>query len=185
MARAARVLRLFVAVYPPTDVAASLLDRVRSLELPSNRLVAPQQVHLTLQFIGDVNVRQLDDTIESVQRSAAGIAAFELQTKHLITLPQRGAARLVAAQTDSPVAMMQMQRRLAQRLSHKPRRNSGDRFLPHMMLARFRTPSKVNLSGMEASLRLAAIVVRSFVLMRSTLQHSGAVHEVVHEIALD
>lgn len=184
MARSTTTVRLFVAVYPTTDVAASLLERISGLDLPGHRPVLAEQVHLTLQFIGDVDMRQLDETVESVQRSTSGLGAFDLTMRELIVLPQRGRARLIAVATDEPPAMMEMQRRLAQRLARYPRSKPGDRFLPHMTLARFRSPAKFQLNEQHAALEYQPFGVPSIRLMRSTLRPDGAVHEVVQEFAL-
>lgn len=185
MAHESKGLRLFVAVYPPAATAQALLDQVQTLDLPPHRTVAAEQVHLTLQFIGDVDPRQLDDTIESVQRSAAGLHAFELTMQQLIVLPQRGRARLIAAETDQPPTLMEIQRRLAHRLARSPRDRPGDRFLPHMTLLRFRTPPKFKLDAARAAITSQPFAVQSIVLMRSTLRPDGAVHKTVQEILLD
>lgn len=185
MKRSSTSLRLFVAVYPPPDVAAAMNSHINDLTLPDHRPVPIDQIHLTLQFIGDVDLRQLDSTIESVQRSSAGLGAFTLKPTELIALPKRGQARLIAARCDEPAAMLEMQRRLAHRLTRKPRRKAGDRFLPHMTLTRFHSPTKFELNETDAALHLPGFPVPSIRLMRSTLRPDGAVHEVVQECALD
>ncbi len=70
-------LRLFVAVYPPEQVARKLLAALDRLRLPAHRLVAPEQVHLTLHFIGDTPVDRLDATRETVHRSTGGLQSFD------------------------------------------------------------------------------------------------------------
>lgn len=79
MARSTKDLRLFIAIYPPKEIARELLEWLGAFDLPPHRLTPIDQVHLTLQFIGDVTPGRLKETIESVERSAAGLDAFEMQ----------------------------------------------------------------------------------------------------------
>ena len=71
---AARSLRLFVAVYPPASVAAALREGLAGLELPDQRLVPREQIHMTLHFIGDTPADEVEATTETVRRAAGGLA---------------------------------------------------------------------------------------------------------------
>ncbi|MEZ6234304.1 MAG: RNA 2',3'-cyclic phosphodiesterase [Phycisphaerales bacterium] len=178
-------LRLFVSIDPPPDCAAALLDALGPIEaLPEHRPTPPGHVHLTLQFIGDRAERELDETIESVSRSAGGVGPFALRADRLITLPERGPARLVAAHTDSPAPLLELQRRLSHRLARKARKNAGDRFTPHLTLARFRTEApelRIDAPLVEP----VAFEVQEIVLKRSVLHPDGAEHRVVERVRLD
>ena len=176
-------LRLFVALYPPAAVAEAMLARAARLDLPKHRTTPAGQVHMTLQFMGDTRAAKLGETIESVERAAAGIGAFTLSPERLLTLPKHGPARLVAAETDAPAPLLEMQRRLAQRLSRVARKNAGDRFLPHVTLLRF---AGAGVGGLDVDVKLetAPFQVDRIVLMRSTLTSLGAEHREVGAAAL-
>ena len=178
MSRPQANLRLFVAIYPPIEITNKLLSALSTLKLPEYRTVLAEQVHLTLQFIGDVPTKKLDGTIESVERVASGLKAFDLSVKGLITLPVRGPTRLVAAETDCPSTLKELHRRLVTRLARSPRKKASDRFLPHLTLCRFRNPDKD--VSMNSPLDVPAFAVEQIALMRSTLSNEGAKH---HEIA--
>lgn len=174
--------RLFVAVYPPEATAQALLGAAeRSIE-SRGRLTPVEQVHLTMQFIGDTRTKDLERIRESVARSASGIEPFTLRPLRLITLPERGPARLVAAETDAPPGLLEMQRRLAQRLARSPRKSAGDRFLPHLTL--FRAARGSSCDRVEAPLEIDGFGVGSLVLMRSVLRSGGAAHTEVARFPL-
>lgn len=178
-------LRLFVAVYPPAAVARGLLGAVGRLEIPEHRLTPVEQVHLTIQFIGDTRVKDLERVRESVERAASGIGPFRLRPMRLITLPERGLARLVAAETDDPAPMMELQRRLAHRLARTARAKAGDRFLPHITLCRFRAQGER--VEVDEEIEGSDFLVEHFALMRSVLRAGpggGALHEEVARIGL-
>ncbi len=178
MSRPQKNLRLFIAAYPPIEKSNKLLCGLSILQLPEYRAVKAEQIHLTLQFIGDVPTKILDETIESVERSAAGLRAFDLTVKGLITLPARGPSRLIAAETDCPATLKELRSRLVTRLARSPRQKASDRFLPHLTLCRFRNPDKD--VSMNSPLDVPAFAVEQIALMRSTLSNEGAKH---HEVA--
>jgi 2'-5' RNA ligase len=172
---ARNTFRLFVAIYPPVEVARALVELLRRLELPPHRVVPLEQVHVTLQFIGDTPAAQIDEVKESVERSTAGVRRFDLRPSLLIKLPQRGTARLIAAEADRPPELMEIQRRLATRLARSARRNPSDRFRPHMTLCRFRSPSPM--PRIDDKLQFEPFAVDRVRLMKSTLRPEGAQHE--------
>jgi 2'-5' RNA ligase len=174
--------RLFVAAYPPPALARAALERIGSLGLPEHRATPGEQVHLTLQFIGDTDPRELDAVRESVARSASGLAAFELTPARLITLPKRGPSRLVALETDAPPGVLELHRRLAHRLASETRKDAADRFLPHLTLCRFRRPARG--VRVDEGVELDPFVVPEIRLMRSVLRPEGAEHRVVEAFGL-
>ncbi len=171
-------LRLFVAAYPPPEIAVALLASLGQLDLPPGRLVPPEQVHLTLHFIGETPVAMIDSIVETVRHAARGMDSFALTPWQLITLPKRPPVRLVAAETDRPAALMELQRRLAR----NPRHNAGDRFRPHLTLCRLGPATK--LAALEVPLGVPPFLVETIALVRSTLDPLGAYHEVVRGIDL-
>lgn len=174
--------RLFVAIYPPPGTASLLVKHLQALDLPRFRTTPPEQVHLTLQFIGDRAPHEMDEVRESVERSAAGLRAFDLQPIRLITIPPRGPARLIACETDAPPDLLELQRRLAHRLARSPRERAGDRFLPHLTLCRFSPPARARA---DLPLQSPAFPVASVLLMRSILKPQGAVHAEVARFMLE
>jgi 2'-5' RNA ligase len=132
-------LRVFVAAYPPAGTARTLADAAAALALPAHRATPPDQVHLTLQFVGDVDPRDLDALLESAERAAAAVSPLAVAPDRLVTLPERGPARLVAAAAPAVPALAELVLRLAARLAREPSRSP---YLPHLTLLRFRAPAR-------------------------------------------
>jgi RNA 2',3'-cyclic 3'-phosphodiesterase len=177
----AGTLRLFVAVYPPPDAVAAMLAALELLALPAPGRVAQAQIHMTLQFIGDTPERDLEEVQESIARAASGIPAFDLHPIRLVTLPEGPRPRLVAAETDAPPGLLEVQRRLAHRLARKVHGRQHERFRPHLTLQRFKSRA----DRIDRSLEIAPFRVGEVHLMRSVLRSAGAEHICIFRVALD
>ena len=172
--------RIFVACYPPPATARTLLAELGELELPEHRPTTVDQLHLTLQFVGNVHPKQLEALVETVERAAAGVRSFRLEPDRLTQLPQSGPARLVAALAPAPSALLELHKRLASRLL-KPGRGAKS-FLPHLTLARFGTPQ----AGfqLDHGLELEGFEVDEIAVMESRLRPEGAEHRCLKRVGL-
>ncbi|HEX8875779.1 MAG TPA: RNA 2',3'-cyclic phosphodiesterase [Phycisphaerales bacterium] len=169
--------RLFIAAYPPLEVAQSLLEAARPT-LPSNaKPVSAEQVHLTLLFIGAVRRIEVDELVESVDRAASGRGPCRLTLNRLCVLPETGEPRLLAALGDADGNLLEIQKRLAARLARFRPKADRDRFLPHLTLARFAPASP---RGPDVSIEPITWNIRELRLMDSRLRPSGAIHALVH-----
>ncbi|MFO0836647.1 MAG: RNA 2',3'-cyclic phosphodiesterase [Phycisphaerales bacterium] len=176
-------LRLFIAAYPPPVITAALVDASRGLGLPSLKPSSLDQVHVTLLFIGDTDESQLDDVIESMHRAASGIRAISLSVERLIALPERGDARLIAAEASAPPVLIELQKRLAQRLTRtRPKRERA--FLPHLTLGRF-PGSGLRLRDRAWPVTKLTFEIADIRLVASVLKPSGAVHRELSRCRLD
>jgi len=177
-----RPLRLFVAVYPPPELAAAMQAASDAPGLPPHRAVPVEQIHLTLLFIGDTDPKALDRAKESVELAAKGIEAFELTPTRLISLPEKKPPRLIAAETDAPPPLLELHRRLARSLLPSPRKDPADRYRPHMTLRRFRDAA----AGfrIDPALDVEPFAVDRICLMRSVLRPEGAEHREVLAVPL-
>jgi len=128
--------RLFTALEIPPEVAQSLA-MLRG-GLPGARWVEPDNYHLTLRFIGDVDgalARDVASILEGVTRPR-----FELRLDGLSSFGGRKPRAVVAAVSQSS-ALYDLQsehERLMQRIGLPP---EGRKYTPHVTLARLRDTS--------------------------------------------
>lgn len=175
-------LRLFVGVYPSESTARAMLRALRKLTIPRYRETRLDQVHMTLLFIGRAPARDLDQITESVARSVSGVRGGELTPERLFTLPARGRPRLVALETDAPGWLLEVQRRLASRLTRPREGDGGARgevrekpYLPHLTLCRF-TRGGPGCRDIDEPVRIEPFRVSQVRLIRSVLGRDGAEH---------
>lgn len=175
------ILRLFAAIYP-SDEAVRGMQGLLAARLPTepHRLTPAGQVHMTLQFIGETPARELDSVAESVRRAASGVSCFDLVPLRLRTYPSKGPPRLIAVQTDAPGQLLEIQRRLVQRLARRPRADSG--FEPHLTLLRFSGGALP--AAIDEHVDLPPFTARAVVLVKSVLRADGARHLPIEVVEL-
>jgi 2'-5' RNA ligase len=177
-------VRTFIAVFPPLEIREKALVRAQRLS-PGGRVrwARPENIHLTLKFLGDVWEEGLDDlcaTLEEVcgrqaafYAGLAGFGAFPSARRAQILWAGIGAGsselRSLAANLDAALAP----------LGFEPKKHP---YIPHLTLARTR--------GKPASLEppseeyLGEFRVRHVELTESTLTPKGATYGTLRTFAL-
>lgn len=157
--------RLFTALEIPRDAALSL-TLLRG-GLPGARWVDPENYHLTLRFIGDVEGHVADEIANALDRvrrpsfnlALSGVGAFGSKKPHSLYAGATTSADLNALQAEIE--------RICQRLGlpADPRK-----FVPHVTIARLRGPSPIDVAEyLSARGNFATMPFRvgRFVLMSS------------------
>ena len=178
----ARAQRVFVAVMPPRGLVADAFQAMRAMDLPVLRRSPGRQVHLTLHFAGDRSARELPALIESLERAASGVHAFELQPGALVTLPRGAPSRQLALLTSAPGGLVELVSRLTRRLARRPRARPADRYEPRMTLCELRH-SGVEL-GIESEFAAQPFEVSEIVCMRTITVASRVEHREVARCSL-
>jgi RNA 2',3'-cyclic 3'-phosphodiesterase len=163
--------RLFTGLEIPPLVAQTLA--MMRGGLPGARWIDPENYHLTLRFIGDID--------DSLANEIAGLLArvhrrpFELRLDGLLSFGGRKPRALVA-QVSQIAPLMELQAehdRMLQRLGLEP---EGRKYTPHVTLARLRDSSSHQvaeyLSG-RGYYRSAPFEVSRFVLFSSRSSVGG------------
>ena len=163
--------RLFTALEIPARVGESLA--MMRGGLPGARWIDPENYHLTLRFIGDIDdalAHEIAGLLSRVQRRP-----FELRLEGLSSFGGNKPRAVVAPA--SPVStLMELQaeqERLLQRLGLAP---EGRKFTPHVTLARLRDSSSRQVAeylSERAHYRSSAFEVSRFVLFSSRSSVGG------------
>jgi len=124
-------LRLFLALWPGRTAQARAVACQSAQSWPSGaRLIAPEDLHLTLHFLGNVPRDRLPDLCTRLDVSPCQVAV----TLDRLALWQKGVAALVSATV--PPALRELHERLAERLWSTGMRVDERPYRPHITLAR-------------------------------------------------
>ncbi len=147
--------RLFIAV-PIDDSVKSNLARVETAAARSQpgrgdgggrgvSWVRPENLHITLAFLGEVEERRADEVEDAVYAATEGHSALlQLQARGLGAFPNEEKARVLWAGLDGDVPrLIDLQSRLVSELRRAGFEVEPKRYRPHITLARFRWPQRL------------------------------------------
>lgn len=169
--------RLFIAVDLPEEASESL--QALSFGIPGAKWIRPEQLHLTVRFIGDVDGGLFHD----IRDILAGVEAgpFSLQLKGVGCFPPRGAPRVLWVGLEKSEELHRLRRKIDTRLLQAGLEPEGRKFSPHITLARLKNSPVQKIMNFLAGnnlFRLAPFQVEDFKLYSSTLTPKGAHHRV-------
>ncbi len=174
------MMRLFIGLSLP----AAVRDRLAALQsgLPGARWVLPENLHLTLRFVGEL----AGDGVEDLDAALTKVAApgFEFRLKGLDTFGGGGGgakkirALWTAAEPPAPLVHLQAKIESAARLAGLA--PEGRKFKPHVTIARFKNARRLRMGEYlqsHAGFQAGPVPVPAFTLYRSHLGQGGAHYE--------
>jgi 2'-5' RNA ligase len=178
------VIRLFVAIDLPSDVR----ERVAGLcgGVPGVNWQGPEQLHLTLRFIGDIDEPMMSD----IDFALANVQApsFDLALEGVDVFADRRRARVLWVGVRTCAALDHLQSKIDRALVDCGIAPEGRRFRPHVTLARLGGMSPERLAGylaQNAAFLSRTFPVAEFTLFSSWLGRSGASYAVEAVYPLD
>jgi RNA 2',3'-cyclic 3'-phosphodiesterase len=169
------VTRLFVSLELPELVKQSVA--LLCSDVPGARWVEPEQIHLTLRFIGDVDglgFQDVEDALASVRSEP-----FDLTLKGVGHFPPRGEPHVLWVGVEKSEPLVILHDRVESALVRVGLERERRKFAPHVSIARLRaTPSRAVASFLarNALFRTEPIPVDEFHLVSSQLTPKHAVH---------
>lgn len=188
-------MRLFVAVDMPPGVKSALATAVeelaRDLQGPFG-WVAPDNIHLTLKFLGDVDAGRVDDLGRALQQAVEPLEPFELHLAGTGTFPEGRRPSVVWAGLGGDLqALTRLQDMVESAMVAQGFEAEARAFQPHLTLGRvsgrLSDGTTDALRQSLASLRFAAdesIEVRGVALVRSELGSGSARYTKLFEAML-
>ena len=153
------------------------------------RPVRPEQLHLTLRFLGDTDEGAVDDLGDLMATSVAGIRPFSISFSGVGAFPNARKPRVVWIGMQGAEPLVDISRSLEAGvvdLGWKPERRG---FRPHATVARIKY---VRRQGRLSSLlerwhdrSFGSMEVRSIELKRSVLTPQGAIYSTIHSTPLE
>ncbi|RMF45051.1 MAG: RNA 2',3'-cyclic phosphodiesterase [Anaerolineae bacterium] len=190
------VVRAFIAVDLAEDVRLRLSQVIERLQMnigsPVVRWVPPENIHLTLKFLGDVSVKNLPLVKDALRQEAAGRKAFAISAGGLGAFPQPNRPRVLWVGVEAPDELFALQRNIEAHMERLGYERDSRPFTAHLTLGR------VSRSASSSDVRKVARVLQEhklgFVgvsqvdevhLFRSDLRPGGAVYTRLYSVPLE
>ena len=172
-------MRLFVAIEIQEDIRAaisSLLKEFRAIS-PQTKWVRPENMHLTLKFLGETNPAKLDE-VQSALRVIHLAPPVTIEFRGLGFFPNAKRPRVFWAGIHGPATLARIAGEIDQAL-HKLGFPLEDRpFTPHLTLGRFNDsflPAALQAAVTQmAAASFGTFRAKEFHLIESKLKSSGA-----------
>ena len=185
-------LRLFVAADVPDEIREIIQRAVEPLKarVPGGRWVRPENLHLTLKFIGEYGEEGLERLSDAIEAAASRSAPFKVCLGSCGAFPAPGKARVLwVGMTRGGEEAARLAGKLDARLERVGVKREGRGFRGHLTVARLKSPHDcmVFLEDLAANMEGASrfpFEIDRLTLYRSILGPSGPAYTALREFAL-
>jgi len=185
-----KILRAFIAIEIDEAVRQKLVAAQRQLADTGAqlRLVEPENIHVTMKFLGDIRENQIGAITDAVQTAVAGVGPFDISVRGIGVFPDLRYIRVIwAGVSDGREQVTSIQKRADQNLAElgfKPERD----FVPHLTLARAKSAAGkerlVEFLKSMTNAEFGSCRVGAVELKQSTLTPKGPIYSTLAHIEL-
>ena len=168
--------RLFIAVDLPAEIKNNL--EKMSFGIPGAKWIDPQQIHLTVRFIGEVDGTTFLDIKTALEQ--VSLKPFSLALKGVGHFPPRGKPRVLWVGIEQSQPLQSLKGRTDKILATVGLQPEGRKFSPHITLARLKNSPIHKVANFLAANGLFSqepFEIKDFKLYSSTLTPKGAIHK--------
>jgi 2'-5' RNA ligase len=179
-------VRAFVAIFPPPELQMAVtgaLETVQHLD-DKVRWVRPENIHLTLKFLGNVQEEILGNLRAALKETCAEHEPFDIGLARLGAFPSARRARILWAGVDAGSDRLRaLVTDLESALTPLGFEREKRAFTPHLTLGRVRS-RPANFDDLPTTIGDLRFRVRHIELMESTLSHKGATYRTIEAFPL-
>lgn len=176
-------MRLFIILELPTDVRAHLVELQQQMKHHFHHSkiswVKPEQFHVTIHFIGDVDDAQAQKLVDALKQQKYP-GSFHVHLEAVSAFPDKKHPKILVVGVTSHPFLLQLRKRTADVLANLGLPFDGNTYRPHITLGRITTQSEV-LQPERYSVDPLPIPTDHFALMQSTLSSEGSVHQALYK----
>lgn len=185
-------MRTFVAINPTADEIERLCvaaGELRQSDFPI-RWLPPENIHLTLKFLGEVPGNRIRDLGDAVARALVEVRAFEIRLDGFGAFPSPRRPSVIWAGVEANPQLEEVYHRVEEALAELGHPKETRDFHPHLTLGRarkgvvprqFRTLDEM----LERLSWTDTFGVRAVDVMRSELKPTGAQYDAVRRLELE
>lgn len=179
-------MRAFIAFEIPREIQQAIYKTTSPLRAELGRCVRwtpPENIHLTLKFLGEIPPAQVDALTSALRVQADSVPAFNVEVGGLGSFPDGKRARILWIGIQAPAEIQTLHRGIESACARLGYESESRGLSPHLTIGRVRqdaTPAdaqKIRRALEAATIdSLGAVRVDSVHLFKSDLQRSGAVY---------
>lgn len=178
----ADVVRTFICI----EIPESIKERIDGLQRTLGEIDAqvswtkPSNIHLTLKFLGDVEVSRIERVGDAVERAATGISPFEVEVSGAGCFPSPRSPRVLwVGLSVVPEPLKQLYASIEDELARDGFPREKRKFSPHLTIGRIRTPHNSTLVAeplIATGFTPETFDATGVIVMRSDLKPTGSIY---------
>ncbi len=182
--------RLFVAIEIPAEIKRAISACQNELKMPEAdvKWAEPQNIHLTLKFLGSVNVENIARIRHSLDKQFSGQNVFNTELSRIGAFPSLSDARILwIGLNDEKKILKNMAAKIDEVFLKLGFKNEIRAFQPHITIGRIRSAHKktslINkIFETDKNLKHSVFAINNLTLFESSLSSCGPTHSILHQI---
>jgi 2'-5' RNA ligase len=180
------LLRAFIAVEIPPEIQQAIAEKTASLQKSAGRSVrwvTRRNLHLTLKFLGEIPLSNVDLINRALMAEAGQHSPFKIEIGNLGAFPNVKRPRVIWIGLEAPPDLKTLQHGVESALERLGYAAEAKPFSPHLTIGRIRDQvSPDELQSLRAALasiqigKLGTAQVESVHLYQSDLQPGGSIY---------
>jgi 2'-5' RNA ligase len=169
------MLRLFIGLSVPNDVALPLAGLANAM--PGARWVEPENMHVTLRFIGEVSEADAEEIHVELLRLVAKPFSFHITGMETFGQGRKAHALFASVPLTPQLEVLQTRVEAAVARAGQPRETR--KFKPHVTIARLKNVPETQLLGFIQAhnlFRAGPIAADHFILYESRMGNGGSAY---------
>ena len=183
------MIRAFIAIPLPDEIIVTLAEIVKDLKscLPKVSWVKPDNIHLTIKFLGNISEEKVLKIRQIMEKSCLGIAPFFLFGSGLSVFPNIKRARVIWVGVKGDVSLLKtIHYTLDEGLKSLGFVKEDRSFTPHLTLGRIKKIINervlIDVIKKYKNFSTSSFKVKEIVLFKSELHPKGAVYTPLERI---
>jgi len=175
-------IRTFICIEIPPGVKTHIEDLQHTLRQPDAQIswVKPANIHLTIKFLGDVEVSRIETVRRAVERATASVSAFDIEVGSAGCFPDARNVRVLwVGLSRVPEVLSDLHLRIEDELARDGFPRESKRFSPHLTIGRARNPNRARQTAETLIARgFAPIAFQAseIIVMRSDMHPTGSIY---------
>jgi 2'-5' RNA ligase len=182
-------IRTFIAIEIPAAVRKRISEVQNEFQKENERIswTKPENIHVTLKFLGDVEENKIDAIASVVQKTAKNIQSFNVKVKNLGAFPNLRRARVLWVGLENATAeLTQIAEGMETGLSQLGFPEEERKFSPHLTIGRVKSALSTRFveKFQNYAFEGGEFQVEEIVVMKSDLRPSGAIYTPLRKVRL-
>lgn len=184
-------MRTFIAVELPSEIK----NQIARIQAEFKKIPAqvswtkPDNIHLTLKFLGEIEEKQLNPVTEATRSGCKGVKKFKISLKGVGGFPNLRQPRVIWIGTqDGAEELISLQGKIETELEQAGYSKEDKKFRPHFTIGRVRIPENIErlaLALEKTEFQAEDIDIDRVTVMKSQLSSGGSIYTALGKIDLE